>query len=86
MLTMEARKLKMEPCRVCSSVVADYRTITLMRKKIRIRIEAKCWIRIPIKVKGWIWIRMELKSWIRTRITVMWISHIAISLKSIIQT
>ncbi len=55
---------------VCSSVVADYLNITLMRKKIRIRIKVKCWIRIPIKVKGWIWIRMEVKSWIRIRIKV----------------
>ncbi len=71
MLTMAARKLKMEPCRVCSSAVADYRTITLMRRKIRICIVSERLDSDPQGIEKRDRIRMEVKSWIRIRTKAM---------------
>jgi hypothetical protein len=65
----------MEPCRVCRPVVPYQICITLMRIRIKIRIEVKCWIRIRIEVKSWIRIRIEMNSLIRIRIKVMLIRN-----------
>ncbi len=43
--------------------------ITLMRSKIRIRIEVKSWFRIRIKVKSWIRVRLKVKKLVRIKVT-----------------
>jgi hypothetical protein len=69
MLTKEARRLKIEPWRVCKPLVIMIRS----RSTIRIRscIKVKSRIQNRIKVKSWIQIRTEVKRGIRIRTRVM---------------